>query len=56
MIHKDVYKDITWIDVENPTTDEVRKLMDQYGIDPIVANELLTPNIRPRVDVHQDYI
>lgn len=56
MIHKNIYKEITWIDLENPTTEEVRLLMKKYDLDPLVANEILTPTFRPRVDVHQDYI
>lgn len=56
VIHKNIYKEITWIDLENPTTEEVRLLMKKYDLDPLVANEILTPTFRPRVDVHQDYI
>jgi len=56
MIHKNIYNEITWIDLENPTTEEVRLLMKKYDLDPLVANEILTPTFRPRVDVHEDYI
>lgn len=55
-MHKNVYKEITWIDLENPTTEEIRILMKKYEIDPIVSNELLSPTVRPRVDVHDNYI
>ena len=49
-------KDITWIDLENPTQDEVRKVADKYGLDPMTANDLLTPSSRPIVEEHPDYI
>lgn len=56
MINKNQYKNIEWIDLENPTNEEVRAVMDQYDIDPIVGNELLSPTLRSRVDVHPKYI
>jgi len=56
MISKYPYKNLTWIDVESPTKKEIRSLMDEYNIHPIVANELLTPTIRPKVDVYDNLI
>lgn len=47
---------ITWIDLENPTRDEVRDLIEKYDIDPIVGEELLNETHRSRVDLHKDYI
>lgn len=55
-MHKNVYKETTWIDLENPTMEEVRILMDKHDIDPLIANEMLSPTMRPRVDVHENYI
>lgn len=55
MISTYKHRDITWIDLENPTQDEVRSLAEKYGLDPLVANDLLTPSSRPMVDEHSDY-
>lgn len=56
MITKQKFKDITWIDLEDPTQDEVRSLVDDYGIDPLMADELLSPTLRPKVDTYPDWI
>jgi len=56
MINKYKHKDVDWIDLENPTPDEVREVVDKYNIDPIVGNELLSPTLRPHVDRYSDYI
>jgi magnesium transporter len=48
-------KDVTWIDLENPTQDEVRQIADKYGLDPLIANDLLTPSSRPIVEEHPNY-
>jgi magnesium transporter len=47
---------VTWIDLENPTKDEVRKLVEKYSIDPVVGNELLTPSAKPHINFHDTYI
>lgn len=56
MIYTHKHKDVVWLDLENPTKDEVRGLIEKYDINPIVAEELLTPSNRSRVDLHKDYI
>jgi magnesium transporter len=56
MINTFKHKDITWIDLENPTKGEVREMIEKFGVDPIVADELLTPTARSRVDLHPKYI
>lgn len=50
------HKNLTWIDIENPTHEEVRSLMDTYSIDPLVADELLLPTLKPKVDVYRNFI
>lgn len=56
MLEKNTYKKVSWVDLENPTTDEARSIIDRYNIDPLVANELLSPTVRPRVDLYPNYI
>ncbi len=50
------YKGITWINLEKPTAEEVRDLMEKYDIEPLVAEELLQPSLRPKVDLHKNCI
>ena len=47
-------KKTTWIDLESPTTDEVKFLMEKYDVHPLVAEELLRPTLRPKVDNYQN--
>ncbi len=46
---------VTWIDLENPTKDEVRDIMNTYNLDPSVAEDLLDPTIRTRADTFADF-
>ena len=56
MINTYSYKDVTWVDLECPTRDEVREIMVKYNIPPLAAEDLLLPTVRPRVDVYPDFI
>lgn len=55
MLDTRFHKDIAWVDLENPTAEEVRELIEKYGISPLVGNELLTPSIRSRADLYKNY-
>jgi len=56
MITRASYKNVTWVDLENPTQAEARTLIEEFAIEPIVADELLSPTLRPKVDVHEKFI
>lgn len=47
---------ITWIDLENPTREEIRDLMNTYGLEPEVAEDLLDPTIHTRADIYKDFM
>lgn len=42
---------LTWIDLESPTRNEIHALMNEFSIEPLVAEELLLPTAKPRLDV-----
>lgn len=56
MISRYTYNDLVWVDVQSPTPEEVRSLVDEFGVHPLVADELLGPTLRPKVDLYPDFI
>lgn len=56
MISRYAHKKLVWIDVQSPTQDEIRQLMDEFSIHPLVADELLAPTLRPKVDLFPNFI
>lgn len=56
MIFRYTYKDLVWVDVQSPTQEEVRTLMEEFDIHPLVADELLGPTLRPKVDLYHNFI
>ena len=56
MISTFKHKKLNWIDLENPTNEEVKQIMHKYSIHPLVANELLKPTFRAKVDIFEEFI
>lgn len=54
MLHRYTHNDTQWIDLHNPTQEEVRGLMEEFTLDPQVAEELLAPTLKPQVDARDD--
>ncbi len=42
--------------MESPTNEEVRQIMEEFDIHPIVADELLGPSLRPKIDQYENFI
>ncbi len=55
MMNRYTHGDVVWVDLVSPTQDEIRSLMDEFSIDPMIADELLMPSVRNRVDARDDY-
>lgn len=56
MVKKFNYQGVTWLDLTAPTKAEVDQLVMEYKIHPLVAGELLTPSLRSKVDVYDNFI
>ncbi len=55
MITRQEYGELVWVDLVSPTHDEVRSVMEEFSIDPLIADELLVPSVRNNVDARDDY-
>lgn len=55
MLSRYDYQDITWIDLENPTPDEVDEVSQEFGLGSILPQELLGPTLKPRVDLYPEF-
>jgi len=50
MLTRHSQRHLTWIDLVSPTPGEVRSLMEEFDLDPGIAQELLMPSFRSKVD------
>ncbi len=55
MVSKFKLKNLTWVDIESPTTAEVLDLKEEYNIPSIVAEELSTCTLRSKFDYYEKY-
>jgi len=56
MISKYTYNNITWIDMQSPTQDEVSHLLSRYSIPSLVAEEFMSETVRSKVDLYDNLI
>lgn len=56
MIKRYDTKEIVWVDLENPSQAEVRSIMDEFGIYPLTAEEMLSPSLKPKIDLYDNYV
>jgi magnesium transporter len=56
MIKRYTHGKLTWIDLESPTQDDVRSMIEEFSIDPLVAEELLLPTLKPRIEMHEHFV
>lgn len=49
------YNGLTWIDFESPTRDEIQDVVNEFAIEPLVAQELLLPATKPRAEFFKDH-
>lgn len=51
------YKNFTWIDIEDPSEEDVKYLADKFKfIHPLVLDEIIPPGHRAKVERHHDYL
>ena len=56
MLTRYVQRNLTWIDLVSPSPSEVRALMHEFTIDPLIAEELLVPSYKPKVERRGEHI
>jgi magnesium transporter len=54
MISRYTHKTLTWIDLENPTREEISALAEEYDLHPVAANELFSPSERAKIDLYEN--
>ncbi len=56
MIKTHTHNNLTWVDLESPSQIEAKEVMEKFGLHPLVAEELLIPSLKPKVELYKDYI
>ncbi len=56
MLHRHEYKDLVWVDLESPSLDEINSIAGEFGINSLVADELLASTLKPRTERYAHFL
>jgi magnesium transporter len=56
MISKYKLHNETWVDLDHGTAEEIKSVVDEYGIHPFVGRDMESETLRPRIEFHDGYI
>ena len=49
-------KNVQWIDIARPTEEELQWVQKEFGVHPVIIEELRGPSARARVEAYKDYL
>lgn len=56
MITRHSYGKVLWLDIDRPTREDTNSLIAEFGLHPILCNDLLSPSLRQKVDKYDNCI
>ncbi len=49
-------ENVTWVDIKNPTEEDIKYLKREFDLHPLVLEELIPPSHRPKVESYKKYL
>ena len=56
MLTRYTQRNLTWVDLVAPTSQEVRTLMQEFNLDPVIAEELLAPSSKSKAERRGEHL
>ena len=56
MIQRRVFNDTVWLDICEPTSEEIQEVIREFNLDPFLAGKLENKNTRQKVELHSNGI
>ena len=56
MITKHNFTNTTWVELDQPTDDDIRSITGEYGIPPIVARDLKAVSFKQRIETYGNFL
>lgn len=56
MIQRRNFNDTVWLDMCNPTQDEIMEIIQEFNLDPFLAGKLENKSVKQKVELHSDAI
>ncbi len=56
MVTRRTHNNLLWLDLKSPSQEEVRSIMREFDVHPLVADELLSPSVRQKTERYGDFL
>lgn len=56
MISRYTYHDVTWVDIESPSKEEVIHIMEEFSIPDLVGEEMVSNTLRSKVELYDNLV
>lgn len=56
MISRYTYKNLTWVDLESPSREEIIHIGEEFQLPQLAAEEMINSTLRSKVDLYNDFI
>jgi magnesium transporter len=56
MISRYTYHDVTWIDIESPSKEEISHIMEEFAVPELIGEEMLSSTLRSKVELYDKLV
>ena len=56
MITRRAHSNLVWVDLKSPSQEDVRAVMREFDVHPLIADELLSPSARQKTERYGDFL
>lgn len=56
MIKTNIYRNLEWVYLESPTSEEITKIIEKYNLNPLIGEKIISPSRKPKVDVFGNHL
>ena len=56
MISRYTYHEVTWVDIESPTKEEIVHVMEEFAVPDLIGEEMLSSTLRSKVELYDNLV
>lgn len=56
MISRYTYHDVTWVDIESPSKEEILHVMEEFSVPELIGEEMISSTLRSKVELYDNLV
>ncbi len=56
MISRYTYHDVTWVDIESPSKEEIVHIMEEFSVPELIGEEMISSTLRSKVELYNNLV